>query len=52
MNEVREVMKPEDMLITRSWVGKSTPRKEDVRLVMGAATFVDDLDMECYHAAV
>ncbi len=52
MNEVREVKNPEDMLITRSWVGKSTPRKEDVRLVRGAATFVDDLDMECYHAAV
>ena len=52
MNEVPEVMKPEDILITRNWVGKSTPRKEDVRLVRGTATFVDDLDMECYHAAV
>ncbi|MDA2934623.1 xanthine dehydrogenase family protein molybdopterin-binding subunit, partial [Acidobacteria bacterium AH-259-D05] len=38
--------------VTKNWVGKSTPRKEDVRHLKGEATFVDDLDMECYHAAL
>lgn len=45
-------MKIEDILTTRNWVGKSIPRKEDARHVTGEATFVDDLDMECYQAAV
>ncbi len=45
------MMKLEDILVTRNWVGKATPRKEDVRLVRGAATFIDDLDMNCYHTA-
>ena len=45
-------MKIEDILTTRNWVGKSTPRKEDARHLRGEATFIDDLDMECYQAAV
>ena len=38
-------MKIEDILTTRNWVGKSTPRKEDARHLRGEATFIDDLDM-------
>ena len=45
------MMNLEDILVTRNWVGQPIPRKEDVRLVRGAATFIDDLDMDCYHAA-
>ena len=45
-------MKIEEILTTRNWVGKPTPRKEDARHVRGEATFIDDLDMECYQAAV
>ena len=32
------MMNLEDILVTRNWVGKATPRKEDLRLVKGAAT--------------
>ncbi|MEE2822822.1 MAG: xanthine dehydrogenase family protein molybdopterin-binding subunit [Acidobacteriota bacterium] len=45
-------MKLDDILITQKWVGTHTPRKEDVQHLRGEATFVDDLDMECYQAAV
>jgi len=45
-------MKIEDILTTRNWVGKATPRLEDARHVTGEATFIDDLDMECYQAAI
>jgi len=46
------MMKLEDILVTRNWVGKPIPRKEDSRLVRGEALYIDDLDMDCHHAAV
>ncbi|MEE8394859.1 MAG: molybdopterin cofactor-binding domain-containing protein, partial [bacterium] len=45
-------MKPEDFLVTDNWVGRPVARKEDIRLVRGEASYVDDLDMDCYHAAI
>jgi len=46
------MMRLEDILVTRNWVGEATPRKEDLRLVKGEATYVDDLNMDCYHAGI
>ena len=46
------MMKLEDILVTRNWVGEATHRKEDLRLVKGEATYVDDLSMDCYHAGI
>ncbi|MFQ5850433.1 MAG: xanthine dehydrogenase family protein molybdopterin-binding subunit [Candidatus Binatia bacterium] len=45
-------MKLEEILVTRKWVGNPVPRKEDLRFVKGEATYVDDLDMDCHHAAI
>lgn len=46
------MMKLDEILVTRNWVGKPVRRKEDLRLVKGEATYVDDLNMDCYHAAI
>ncbi|MBI4456736.1 MAG: xanthine dehydrogenase family protein molybdopterin-binding subunit [Acidobacteria bacterium] len=45
------MLKLEEILVTRNWVGKPVRRKEDTRFVMGVATYVDDLDIDCHHVA-
>ena len=46
------MMKLDEILVTRNWVGKPVRRKEDARLVKGEAAYVDDLNMDCYQAAI
>ena len=46
------MMKLDEILVTRNWVGKSVRRQEDLRLVKGEASYVDDLDMDCHQAAL
>ena len=46
------LIKLEDILVTRKWVGFPVPRQEDLRFVKGEATYVDDLDIDCHHAAI
>src|SRR3989304_183149 len=46
------MMKLDEILVTRNWVGKPVRRKEDIRLVKGEAAYVDDLNMDCYQAAI
>lgn len=46
------MIKLEDILVTRKWVGFAVPRQEDLRFVKGEATYVDDLDIDCRHAAI
>ncbi|MBI2150781.1 MAG: molybdopterin-dependent oxidoreductase, partial [Acidobacteria bacterium] len=46
------MMKLDEILVTRNWVGKPIRRKEDTRLVKGEAAYVDDLNMDCYQAAI
>ena len=46
------MMRLEDILVTRNWVGKPVRKREDVRFVKGEATYVDDLDMDCHHVAI
>ena len=45
------MMKLEELLVTRNWVGQPVPRKEDLKFVMGGGSYVDDLDIECDHVA-
>lgn len=45
------MIKLEEILVTRNWVGKPVPRKEDLKFVKGQGTYVDDLELDCYHAA-
>ena len=42
----------DEIFVTRNWVGKPVRRDEDIRLVKGKATYVDDLDMDCAHVAI
>ncbi len=44
--------KLEELLVTRKWVGQPVPRKEDLRLVKGEASYVDDLDIDCHHVGI
>jgi 2-furoyl-CoA dehydrogenase large subunit len=46
------MMRREDILLTRNWVGQPVRKREDVRFVKGEATYVDDLDMDCHHVAI
>ena len=46
------MMKLDEILVTRNWVGKPVRRKEDIRLAKGEAAYVDDLNMDCYQAAI
>jgi len=41
----------DDVLLTREWVGKAVPRREDSRHVQGRARYVDDMDMDTAHVA-
>ena len=41
----------DDLLLTRNWVGKPVPRREDQRIVRGEATYVDDIPIDCAYAA-
>jgi CO/xanthine dehydrogenase Mo-binding subunit len=43
------MLKLEELLVTRKWVGHPVPRKEDLRLVKGEGAYVDDLDIDCHH---
>jgi len=45
------MLKLEEILVTRNWVGKPVRRNEDVRFVKGEGEYVDDLDMDCAFAA-
>ncbi len=42
----------DEILVTKNWVGKPIPRKEDLRFIRGGASYVDDLEIDCYHAAI
>lgn len=44
--------KLEELLVTRKWVGQPVPRKEDLRLVKGEASYVDDLDIDCHYVGI
>lgn len=46
------MLKLEELLVTRKWVGQPVPRKEDLRLVKGEASYVDDLDIDCYYVGI
>jgi 2-furoyl-CoA dehydrogenase large subunit len=46
------MLKLDEILVTRNWVGKAVPRQEDMRFVKGEGTYVDDLDMECHQVAI
>ncbi len=46
------MMKLEEILVARNWVGKPVRRQEDLKLVKGKGLYVDDLDMDCHHAAI
>jgi 2-furoyl-CoA dehydrogenase large subunit len=46
------MLKLDEILVTRNWVGKAVPRQEDLRFVKGEGTYVDDLDMECHQVAI
>ena len=46
------MLKLEDLLVTRKWVGQPVPRKEDLRLVKGEASYVDDLDIDCHYVGI
>jgi len=46
------MMKLEEILVTRNWVGKRVKRQEDIRFVKGEASYVDDLDMDCHQVAI
>jgi len=43
------MLKLEELLVTRKWVGNRVPRKEDLKFVKGEGSYVDDLDIDCYH---
>jgi len=46
------MLKLEELLVTRKWVGQPVPRKEDLRLVKGEASYVDDLDIDCHYVGI
>ncbi|HZD39734.1 MAG TPA: xanthine dehydrogenase family protein molybdopterin-binding subunit, partial [Terriglobales bacterium] len=46
------MLKLDEILVTRNWVGKAVPRQEDMRFVKGEGSYVDDLDMECHQVAI
>ncbi len=46
------MLKLEELLVTRKWVGQPVPRKEDLRLVKGEGAYVDDLDIDCHHVGI
>jgi 2-furoyl-CoA dehydrogenase large subunit len=46
------MLKLDEILVTRNWVGKPVQRQEDLRLVKGEGSYVDDLEMDCHHAAI
>ncbi|MFQ5917384.1 MAG: xanthine dehydrogenase family protein molybdopterin-binding subunit [Candidatus Binatia bacterium] len=46
------MLKLEELLVTRKWVGHPVPRKEDLRLVKGEGSYVDDLDIDCHYAGI
>jgi CO/xanthine dehydrogenase Mo-binding subunit len=46
------MLKLEELLVTRKWVGQPVPRKEDLRLVKGEGSYVDDLDIDCHHVGI
>lgn len=45
-------LKLDEILVTRNWVGKPVPRQEDLRLVKGKGSYIDDLEIDCYPAAI
>jgi 2-furoyl-CoA dehydrogenase large subunit len=46
------MLKLEELLVTRKWVGQPVPRKEDLRLVKGEGSYVDDLDIDCHYVGI
>ena len=46
------MLKLEELLVTRKWVGHPVPRKEDLRLVKGEGSYVDDLDIDCHYVGI
>ena len=46
------MLKLEEILVTRNWVGKPVARNEDIRFLTGRGTYVDDLNIDCYHASI
>ena len=46
------MLKLDEILVTRNWVGKPVQRQEDLRFVKGEGSYVDDLDMDCHQAAI
>lgn len=46
------MIKLDEILVTRKWVGQPVPRKEDLRLVKGEASYVDDLDIDCHYVGI
>ncbi|MBI4464023.1 MAG: xanthine dehydrogenase family protein molybdopterin-binding subunit, partial [Acidobacteria bacterium] len=46
------MLKLEDILVTRKWVGQPVRRDHDVRFVTGEGRYVDDLPIECAHVAI
>ncbi len=46
------MLKLEELLVTRKWVGHPVPRKEDLRLVKGEGAYVDDLDIDCHYVGI
>ncbi|MDP6559054.1 MAG: xanthine dehydrogenase family protein molybdopterin-binding subunit [Candidatus Binatia bacterium] len=46
------VLKLEDILATRNYVGHPVPRKEDLKFLKGEGSYVDDLDMDCHHVGI
>jgi len=46
------MMKLDEIFATRKWVGNPLRRDHDIRFIKGEGEYVDDLEIECVHAAI